>query len=189
MSLHLFIGPMFSGKSTEMIRQIRRERIISPKLLVVSSKLDTRYSAEDYVINHDLDREPCLSVMKLAEITDEQIKGADTIFLEEAQFFEDLLEMVRQWVDKEKKKVIVFGLDGDSERRPFGQVLQLIPLCDSVTRLTSLCEICKDGTPGLFSKRLVADRTTIHVGSHEVYIPVCRKCFLDPDAGKIEEIA
>ena len=75
------------------------------------------------------------------------------------------------------KQVYVCGLDGDFERKKFGDVLDLIPLCDKVTKLTSLCSLCKDGTPGIFSLRLTNEKEQTVVGS-ENYIPVCRSCYV-----------
>ena len=74
------------------------------------------------------------------------------------------------------KKIYVGGLDGDFERKKFGQILDLIPLSDKVTKLTSLCSICKDGTPGIFSKRITTETEQTVVGSDN-YIPVCRTCY------------
>ena len=74
------------------------------------------------------------------------------------------------------KKVYVCGLDGDFERKKFGQILNLIPLCDKVTKLTSLCSVCKNGAPGIFSKRITLETEQTVVGSDN-YIPVCRKCY------------
>jgi thymidine kinase len=75
-----------------------------------------------------------------------------------------------------KKKIYICGLDGDFERKKFGTILDLIPLCDKVTKLTSLCSQCKDGTPGIFSMRLTSEKEQTVVGSDN-YIPVCRKCY------------
>jgi len=74
------------------------------------------------------------------------------------------------------KKIYVGGLDGDFERKKFGQILDLIPMCDKITKLTSLCSICKNGTPGIFSKRLTMETEQTIVGS-DIYIPVCRTCY------------
>ena len=77
---------------------------------------------------------------------------------------------------KNGKKIYVCGLDGDFERKKFGQILDLIPLCDKVSKLTSLCSICKNGTPGIFSKRITTEKKQTVVGSDN-YIPVCRNCY------------
>ena len=75
------------------------------------------------------------------------------------------------------KKIYICGLDGDFQRNKFGQILDLIPLCDKVTKLTSLCSICKNGAPGIFSMRLSTEKQQTLVGSDN-YVPVCRKCFV-----------
>jgi thymidine kinase len=77
---------------------------------------------------------------------------------------------------KHGKKVYIAGLDGDFERKKFGALLDLIPLCDKVTKLTSLCSICKDGTPGIFSMRLTKEKEQMLIGNDN-YIPVCRACY------------
>ena len=77
-----------------------------------------------------------------------------------------------------RKHVIVVGLDGDSNRVNFGEIHKLIPLCDDIIKLKAYCSICKDGTLGLFSKRISESKEKVLVGSEEDYIAVCRKCYL-----------
>ena len=101
--------------------------------------------------------------------------NSDVILINEGQFFEDLCEVVTQMLDL-KKRVYICGLDGDFERKKFGQILDLIPMCDKVTKLTSLCSLCKNGTKGIFSMRLTNEKTQTLVGSDN-YIPVCRNCY------------
>ena len=83
-----------------------------------------------------------------------------------------------RFIDAADKHVIVIGLNGDSNRIPFGQINDLLPYCDDITMLKALCSKCKDGTPGIFSKRIVANSGQICVGSIETYMATCRKCFL-----------
>jgi thymidine kinase len=80
------------------------------------------------------------------------------------------------------KKVYVSGLDGDFKLKRFGEILDLVPLCDKITKLTSLCSKCKNGTPGIFSMRLTHEKEQTVVGSDN-YIPVCRKCYMDAHTG------
>jgi thymidine kinase len=105
---------------------------------------------------------------------------ATYIVIEEAQFFPDLYHIVIEMVEKRGKHVLVFGLDGDSERRPFGQVLDLIPVADKYTKLKAECRFCGDGTAALFTKRFSADTEQVCVGGEETYKAVCRKHYLDP---------
>ena len=76
-----------------------------------------------------------------------------------------------------KKKVYICGLDGDFKKQKFGEILDLIPLCDKVTKLTSICSLCKNGNPGIFSKRISDEKEQTLVGSDN-YIPVCRICYV-----------
>jgi thymidine kinase len=104
-----------------------------------------------------------------------KIRISEVILINEGQFFPDLEEFVRLLLN-DGKKVYICGLDGDFERKRFGTILDLIPLCDKVTKLTSLCSLCKNGTPGIFSMRLTNEKDQTVVGSDN-YIPVCRKCY------------
>ena len=97
------------------------------------------------------------------------------ILINEGQFFQDLEPVITNLLIQ-RKTIFIAGLDGDFQQKKFGQILDLIPLCDKVTKLTSLCSQCKDGTPGIFSMRLTEDKEQMLVGS-DIYIPVCRKCF------------
>ena len=100
---------------------------------------------------------------------------ADLIVIEEAQFFPDLLQFV-ELVLVLDKNIVVCGLDGDTAAKPFGQVLDCIPLADSVVKMTALCELCGDGTPAIFTgSRMKKDTNQIHIGAAEAYIPLCRK--------------
>jgi len=104
-----------------------------------------------------------------------KIATSSVILINEGQFFSDLFEFVNKLL-VEGKKVYVCGLDGDFERKKFGTMLDLIPLCDKVNKLSSLCSLCRDGTPGIFSMRLTQETQQTVVGS-ENYIPVCRECY------------
>jgi len=106
-----------------------------------------------------------------------RLRNSDVILINEGQFFDDLYEVVVDMLDN-NKKIYVCGLDGDFKRNKFGKILELIPLCDKVTKLTSLCGICKNGTPGIFSMRLTKETEQTLVGSDN-YIPVCRKCYIE----------
>ena len=99
---------------------------------------------------------------------------AQVILINEAQFFNDLVPCVIDML-KQNKKVYIAGLDGDFQQKKFGTILDLIPLCDKVTKLSSLCSLCKNGEAGIFSMRLTQEKEQMLIGS-ENYIPVCRKC-------------
>ena len=184
MSLELLIGPMFAGKSSAIQSIVRRHRSLGWPVFVITHSMDTRYSEEPMIVNHDLQKMPAVaspSLMPLLSHT--EYKSAKLVVIEEAQFFADLVPFVQKVVDEDKKHCVVVGLDGDAERRPFGKVLDLVPLCDKVTKLTAMCKLCADGTPALFSAAVAADATAANeagvpcVGGEERYMPVCRKHF------------
>lgn len=179
MSLQLVIGPMWAGKSSYILSKIRRYKAIGWEICVITSSLDTRYG--DYVVcNHDNEKFPALSVKTLLPLqNDDQYKRSQLIILEEAQFFEDLVPFVLHAVEYDAKHVICVGLDGDSERRPFGDILTLIPYCDTLEKLTSFCSECSNGTAALFSYRCVNDTEQITVGAASHYKPLCRKHYLE----------
>jgi thymidine kinase len=103
------------------------------------------------------------------------IKDADVILINEGQFFNNLYDVVYDML-RNKKTIYICGLDGDFERKKFGEILDLIPICDNISKLTSLCSICKNGTPGIFSMRITKEKQQTVIGS-ENYLPVCRNCY------------
>jgi thymidine kinase len=103
-------------------------------------------------------------------------KRAKLIIIEEAQFYEDLVLFVKWAVETAKKDVVVVGLDGDYERKAFGQVLDCIPLADKVTKLTALCMCSK---PAPFTKRKESMSSKVYIGGSEAYVPQCRECYIN----------
>jgi len=99
------------------------------------------------------------------------------VLINEGQFFSDLVPAVRDMVDSMKKHVFISGLDGDFRREKFGDILDLIPVCDKVEKLSALCAVCKNGTPAIFSKRITDESSQVVIGSDN-YKPLCRNCYL-----------
>jgi len=190
--LELFIGPMFSGKTSKLVEIYKQCLFCSIPVAVINHSIDTRYH-NNLLSTHDKVMIPCIQTNKMKDIWqyDEdlnngdillprlddsiQLINADVIIINEGQFFEDLLPAVEHML-QHNKKIYVGGLDGDFERKKFGQILDIIPLCDKVTKMTSLCGLCKNGTPGIFSKRISSEKEQTVVGSDN-YIPVCRACY------------
>jgi thymidine kinase len=173
MSLELVIGPMFSGKSTKLIRKIQLAKSINKKVLVIKPLIETRYG-ENKLSSHSLEYELCQSSSTLETFSND-VLNYDVIVIDEGQFFPDLKQYVLLWVDKFGKDVIVGGLDGDSEKHPFGQILQLIPYSDKCKKLSALCKDCNDGTLAIFTRRNIKYDHQIKVGGIESYSAVCRK--------------
>jgi len=186
-SLDICIGCMFSGKSTELLRTVNRLKTIDTKYIIINSNLDNRYGSE-IVSNHNGLTQDCISVSKLYDImkdplVQENYKSSQYIIIEEAQFFEDLYDFVLQAVNTDYKRVLIYGLDGDSEQKPFGDILRLIPHSDSVQKLKSLCKECNDGTEALFTIRDIDGdlnkKSQIMIGNDNIYKVVCRKHLLE----------
>jgi thymidine kinase len=172
--LELILGPMFSGKTSRLVEIYKQCKFCNISVSVINHTIDNRYDNE-LLSTHDKVKIPCLQAKALTDIWNEEVKNSDVILINEGQFFSDLYEVVVDMLAC-KKKIYICGLDGDFERKKFGTILDLIPLCDKVTKLTSLCSQCKDGTPGIFSMRLTSEKEQTVVGSDN-YIPVCRKCY------------
>ena len=190
--LELILGPMFSGKTSRLVEIYKQCKFCNISVTVINHTIDNRYD-DELLSTHDKVKIPCMKTERLMDLWTEsidleddieiiprikdkfKIRASEVILINEGQFFPDLEDFVRLLLN-ERKKVYICGLDGDFERKRFGTILDLIPLCDKVTKLTSLCSLCKNGTPGIFSMRLTNEKDQTVVGSDN-YIPVCRKCY------------
>lgn len=181
MSLELIIGPMFAGKSTTILQRVKRAEVIGIKTFIVTSVFDTRYNKTNLVKTHDKQVAEAVGLEDLKEITRfAAFQDAKLVIIEEAQFFEGLYDMVKVLVETYKRDVIVVGLDGDSDRKPFGEILELVPLADTITKLTALCKRCGDGTAALFTYCKSTKSTQVCVGDADTYEALCRKHYLQP---------
>tara|TARA_Y100000589_G_C27157559_1_gene631427 strand:- start:1464 stop:2012 length:549 start_codon:yes stop_codon:yes gene_type:complete len=177
-SLDIIIGPMFAGKSTELIKRIRKLSVLNKKYISIKPIIDKRYS-EKQIVSHNNDRIFCSCFDTIDEfIKIVNIKDLDTVFIEEAQFFPDLKDGVLQIVENFNCNVVIVGLDGDSNRNKFGQILDLIPYSDTCTKISALCKRCNDGTPAIFSHRNSNSSKQIEVGASD-YEALCRKHYLE----------
>ncbi len=182
MSLEVVIGPMFSGKSTYALSYIRRQHAIGKRVVVIKPNIDTRYTNQEVLITHDQEQTPCMlwnTRINLNPVIPE-IREADCIVLEEAQFFRGLEGFIRYALQSYKKDILVVGLDGDAYQERFGEVLYCIPWATTVTKLCALCKYCRNGTLAPFTKRLQDDsREQIDVGGENKYVSVCLKHLSD----------
>ena len=163
---------MFSGKTTELVRRIRRHCLAKRQCVVIKYRGDTRYS-EEKLSTHDLAMIPAISCQKLSEV-DSKVQNADVIGIDEGQFYPDLLPFCESQANA-GKIVIVSALDGTFERKRFNSVDDIIPLCESVVKLNAVCTVC--GATAAFSKRIVDDTKLELVGGSDKYTAVCRKCY------------
>jgi thymidine kinase len=175
-TLRLFVGPMYAGKTSKLIETYSEAIKNDQTIIVLTHSSEIRYSV-DQLSTHDQKQISCFKFDKINTfIQDKQneISESHVILIDEAQFFDDLLE-IRELVDIHHKQVFVFGLDGDFKRNKFGQILDLIPYCDSVEKLNAKCNLCN--SPAIFSCRIINDDQQVLIGSSESYQPMCRKCY------------
>ena len=161
MSLHLILGPMFSGKSTRLIEHIRAFKTLGFPILVVKPAIDSRYGSDGAIHTHNSESEPCmlLPVDGLAGLAQTaEFAAARVVMVEEGQFFTGLRAAVQHWMDRCGKHCYVTALNGDYRRELFGEVHQLLPLCHELEWLQALCIECRDGTPAVYSKRVATPR-------------------------------
>ncbi|CAJ1962654.1 unnamed protein product [Sphenostylis stenocarpa] len=177
--IHVIVGPMFAGKTTSLLRRIQSETANGRNVAVIKSSKDTRYGL-DSIVTHDGAKLPCWALANLSLFKQkfgiDAYEKLDVIGIDEAQFFDDLYEFCRQAADHDGKTVIVSGLDGNYLRRSFGSVLDIIPLADSVTKLSATCEICRKRAS--FTLRKTQDKQIELIGGVDVYMPVCRQHYV-----------
>ncbi|KAI9109068.1 hypothetical protein K1719_020023 [Acacia pycnantha] len=173
--VHVIVGPMFAGKTTSLLRRVKSEAENGRNVAMIKSSKDTRY-AIDSVVSHDGIKFPCWALPDLssfrAKYGEDSYEKLDVIGIDEAQFFDDLYDFCCKAADNDGKIVIVAGLDGDYLRRNFGSVLHIIPLADTVTKLTARCDLC--GKRAFFTWRKTQETQTELIGGADVYMPVCR---------------
>lgn len=176
-TLDIIIGPMFAGKSSFLIKRIRQLKVLKKKYLVIKPRIDTRYANEE-IVSHDYEQEKCHSIEKVSDIFNTLTEDIHTILIDEGQFFTDLKNSVLFLLEEKNINIIIVGLDGDSNRNKFGQILDLIPYCDTCTKISALCKRCNDGTPAIFSHRNSNSNKQIEVGAYD-YEALCRKHYLE----------
>lgn len=182
--LEVILGPMFSGKTSKLIEIYKQYTFCNIPILVINHSDDMgRYSDKDTdMITHDQIKVNCVHSNTLLSVLNENIhlfqqNAPLAVIVNEGQFFDDLYSTVHTMVQHYKVHVYVAGLDGDFKQQKFGQMLDLIPICDKVFKLHSLCVECKDGTKAIFSHRIDSEcNDQKQIGADEAYIPLCRKC-------------
>ena len=185
--LELWIGPMFSGKTSAVIKELTKMADTGWSVCLITHGLDTREKMSHSSQNVGLTK---ITVLK-SENLDLDLSLFDVIGIDEAQFFPDLLKVV-DLVDNQKKIVFVAGLDGDYKRKPIGKVLELIPFSDKTTKLSAKCHFCTDKwkseskgnrfrliVDSPFTARTVNCEEQILIGAAEKYVSLCRYHYLN----------
>ncbi len=174
--IEVICGPMYSGKTEELIRRLRRAQIARQKVAIFKPKIDTRYS-NDHIVSHSEQQLPSVSVSTVDEIR-ECAKEADVIGIDEAQFFGmDLVPFCQELADS-GKRVIVAGLDLDYRGEPFEPIPQLLAVAEYITKTLAICMVC--GNPASRTQRLTDDNARVVVGGQDIYEARCRRHFEPP---------
>lgn len=171
--IELVCGSMFSGKTEELIRRLKRAKIAKQKVEIFKPRIDVRYD-EVNVVSHDanfIHSTPVESASQILFLAND----VDVIGIDEAQFFDEALPFVCEKLADSGIRVIVAGLDMDYLGKPFGCMPALLAIAEYVTKVHAICMNC--GDLANYSHRIVAGSSRILLGEQESYIPLCRSCF------------
>jgi thymidine kinase len=176
MSLEIVLGPMFSGKSTYALSFLRRQKAIGRQVLAVKPNIDTRYSLESLLVTHNKESTQCVVWDISKPLTELEYGEPDCIIIEEAQFFRGLQQFVWSCLRSNKTiHILLVGLDGDANQKPFGEISECIPFASSIVKLNALCSQCKDGTEAPYTIKKSGNESQIDVGGSDKYEAVCLK--------------
>ena len=171
--IEVICGSMFSGKTEELIRRLKRAKIANKGVEIFKPAVDTRYDEEE-VVSHDrnsIRSTPVSHSENILLLAD----GVEVIGIDEAQFFDAELVSVCEKLAKKGSRVIIAGLDMDFQGKPFGPMPNLLAVADYITKVHAICMVC--GDIALHSYRKVNIDSTVLLGETESYEPRCRKCF------------
>ncbi|XP_073975192.1 thymidine kinase, cytosolic-like isoform X2 [Rhodnius prolixus] len=168
----LIVGPMFSGKTSELMKRIKRFKLVGFRCLIIKFAKDIRYSEEN-LASHDGKEMPAIATLKLMELSNVTVT-CDVIGIDEAQFFPDTIPFCQEQLER-GKIIVAAGLDATFRRTGFDDVLNLIPLAHSVDKLSAICMSC--GGNAAFSKRVGTETEVVVIGGLDKYMAVCRECY------------
>lgn len=175
--IEVICGSMFSGKTEELIRRLKRVKIATLKVEIFKPKIDTRYD-ETKIVSHDTNSihstpvDKALSILELAQ-------NVDVVGIDEAQFFDDDISYVCEQLALRGVRVIVAGLDMDYQGQPFGQMPKLLAIADYITKLHAICMKC--GNIANISHRKIATEGQVLLGEKDIYEARCRMCAKEND--------
>ncbi len=171
--IEVVCGSMFSGKTEELIRRLKRAKFAKQKVEIFKPSIDTRYSEVDVVSHdrHSIQSTPVDSSASIAKLS----AGIDVVGIDEAQFLDDGLVDVCNELANQGVRVIVAGLDMDFQGKPFGPIPALCSVADEVTKVHAICVKC--GALAYISHRLVANDNRVFLGEQAEYEPLCRECY------------
>ena len=175
--IEVICGSMFSGKSEELIRRLRRAFIAKQRVQIFKPSIDGRFSQEE-IVSHSEMRLPSVPVGSSAELMARLDHRTEVVGIDEAQFFDPGLVEVCQRLADQGKRVIVAGLDKDYRGAPFEPIPSLMAIAEDVTKTLAICMRC--GAPANNTQRLVESAERVVVGAQGMYEARCRRCFEPP---------
>ena len=174
--IEVIVGSMFSGKSEELIRRLRRAQIARQKVQIFKPQVDVRYSTA-HIVSHSEMRIESVPVKTSRELLERVEKNTEVVGIDEGQFFDPGLPAACNTLADQGKRVIVAGLDKDYLGKPFEPMPQLLAIAEYITKTLAICMVC--GNPANHTQRLVAVDDRVLVGAEGTYEARCRRCF-DP---------
>ncbi len=174
--IEVICGSMFSGKTEELIRRLRRAQIAKQKVAIFKPKIDVRYS-EDHIVSHNQQKIPSIAV-KHAEDILKKVGDARVLGIDEAQFFDSSLVDVCRKLANAGRRVIVAGLDKDYRGEPFEPIPQMLCEAEYITKTLAICMQC--GNPASYTQRILPSSERVLLGATDVYEARCRNCFEPP---------
>ena len=171
--IEVICGPMFSGKTEELIRRLVRSQIAQQKVTIFKPTLDDRYS-EDYIVSHNKRKIKSLTVINTSDI-EKYSQDSNVIGIDEAQFFDLSLVNICKKLADNGKRIVVAGLEKDFQALPFGPMPQLLVDAEYVTKVNAICIRC--GNPANFSQRISDEKKQVVIGEIDKYEARCRKCY------------
>ena len=175
-SIEVICGSMFSGKTEELIRRLRRAQIAKQQVIIFKPVIDNRF-ADDHIVSHNSQRLRSEPVASADEIL-QKAGDAQVVAIDEGQFFDDHLIVVCNTLAARGVRVIIAGLDMDFRGKPFEPMPQLMAIAERVTKIQAICIQC--GEPANFTQRLTRAKDRVVVGATDTYEARCRKCFVPP---------
>ena len=173
--IEVICGSMFSGKTEELIRRIKRAKIANQKIKVFKPVIDSR--SKNFIESHDESKLECIEVKSSNEIL-KKIDNCDVVAIDEAQFFDDLIVPVCNKIANNGVRVIIAGLDTDFKGEPFGPMPKLMCEADFLDKLQAICVKC--GNPASYTQRLSKDNSQVVIGETDIYEARCRHCYKNP---------
>jgi len=182
--LEIILGPMFSGKTTKLLEIMDTLDEQNIKYIAVKPEIDNRYTDDNnnFIVSHNLKKRECQVVSNLKDVLKEIQKSKtiestrsetiEYVIVDEGQFFQHLYAFCLICLEKFNVNVIVTGLDGDYKREPMGEILNLLPIANNITKLSARCNICN--AEAIFTHRTSTEKEQVLIGGSDKYVPLCR---------------